>query len=68
MTERTRKFLVSAFVALATIASALVFVPQGGLVAPSEARAVIGRPLTPVSYAGVARRTVRRTTRRGIYY
>jgi hypothetical protein len=26
----------------------------------SQAKAVIGRPLTPVSYAGVARRTTRR--------
>lgn len=26
-----------------------------------DAYAIIGRPLTPVSYAGVARRTVRRT-------
>ncbi len=26
-----------------------------------EVAAVVGRPLTPVSYAGVARRTVRRT-------
>lgn len=26
-----------------------------------EALAVVGRPLTPMSYAGVARRTVRRT-------
>jgi len=25
-----------------------------------EAQAIVGRPLTPVSYAGVARRTVRR--------
>ena len=32
-----------------------------------EAGAVIGRPLTPVSYAGVARRTARRTTRRNLY-
>src|SRR5262245_66497820 len=32
---------------------------QTGLV--SSAQAVIGRPLTPVSYAGVARRTTRRT-------
>jgi hypothetical protein len=31
-------------------------------VAADEASAVIGRPLTPVSYAGVARRTARRTT------
>jgi hypothetical protein len=29
-----------------------------------EAHAIIGRPLTPVSYAGVARRTVRRS----VYY
>jgi hypothetical protein len=27
-----------------------------------EVLAVVGRPLTPVSYAGVARRTVRRNT------
>jgi len=30
----------------------------------TQAQAIIGRPLTPVSYAGVARRTVRR----GVYY
>jgi hypothetical protein len=29
----------------------------------TEAQAIIGRPLTPLSYAGVARRTVRR----GVY-
>ena len=28
------------------------------------AHAIIGRPLTPLSYAGVARRTARRTARR----
>jgi hypothetical protein len=28
--------------------------------AVSRAEAIVGRPLTPVSYAGVARRTVRR--------
>jgi hypothetical protein len=32
------------------------------------AHAVVGRPLTPVSYAGVARRTSRRTTRRNVAY
>jgi hypothetical protein len=32
------------------------------LVSPAHAR--VGRPLTPMSYAGVARRTARRTTRR----
>ena len=33
--------------------------PSSGLF--SQAQAVIGRPITPVSYAGVARRTTRRT-------
>jgi hypothetical protein len=40
------------------------------LIGPSlvtDAQAVIGRPLTPMSYAGVARRTVRRC-RAGVYY
>lgn len=32
--------------------------PQQSLISPAQAR--IGRPLTPVSYAGVARRTTRR--------
>ena len=32
----------------------------------SKAEAVVGRPLTPVSYAGVARRTARRC-RAGVY-
>lgn len=36
-----------------------------GFVSPAEA--IIGRPLTPVSVAGVARRTVRRCAV-GIYY
>jgi hypothetical protein len=33
----------------------------------TEAQAIIGRPLTPLSYAGVARRTFRRCAV-GIYY
>jgi hypothetical protein len=32
-----------------------------------EAEAVIGRPLTPMSYAGVARRTTRRAAYAGAY-
>jgi hypothetical protein len=32
-----------------------------------EAQAVVGRPLTPVSYAGVARRTTRRSVAAGAY-
>jgi hypothetical protein len=38
---------------------------NSGLV--TEAQAIIGRPLTPMSYAGVARRTVRRCAV-GVYY
>ena len=33
----------------------------------TEAQARVGRPLTPMSYAGVARRTVRRCAA-GVYY
>src|SRR5262249_17936210 len=33
----------------------------------TPAEAVVGRPLTPMSYAGVARRTSRRTVRRSTY-
>lgn len=36
-----------------------------GVIAPAEA--VVGRPLTPVSVAGVGRRTVRRCAA-GVYY
>jgi hypothetical protein len=32
-----------------------------GLPFVRQAEAVVGRPLTPISYAGVARRTTRRT-------
>ncbi len=37
--------------------------PQSSLVSSAEAR--IGRPLTPMSYAGVARRTTRRAVTYG---
>lgn len=43
--------------------AALVVLALGlpSMMAPRPAHAVIGRPLTPLSYAGVARRTTRRT-------
>jgi len=37
-------------------------------VATRDACAIIGRPLTPMSYAGVARRTVRRSAYYGNPY
>ncbi|MGH8612883.1 MAG: hypothetical protein ACREYF_12900 [Gammaproteobacteria bacterium] len=41
--------------------------PRTGSSLVTEAQAIIGRPLTPMSYAGVARRTVRRCAV-GVYY
>jgi hypothetical protein len=46
-----------------SIARQIVMFAAFGIVVTiaAEVLAVVGRPLTPVSYAGVARRTVRRT-------
>ena len=41
-------------------------VPGGRMVGEAQAR--VGRPMTPVSVAGVARRTTRRTIRRSTVY
>lgn len=42
------------------------FIPPGSIVSSAEAR--MGRPLTPGSVAGVARRTTRRVVRRSTVY
>jgi hypothetical protein len=61
MTISLRKTLLL-LTATVAFAGALLWNGKGdveqGLVSTSEAR--VGRPLTPVSYAGVARRTTRR--------
>lgn len=49
------------------LALSALFAPPSP-VGPTTARAVIGRPLTPMSYAGVARRTTRRAVAYGGYY
>lgn len=50
---------LAAVLAVVTMADWTAETPLGlGLV--PEAQAIIGRPLTPISYAGVARRTTRR--------
>jgi len=54
-----RRPLIILAAAAAILAVSGVFAPGSGLLI-SEAHAVVGRPLTPVSYAGVARRTTRR--------
>ena len=51
---------LAAVLAVVSMADWTTETPLGlGLI--PEAKAIIGRPLTPVSYAGVARRTTRRT-------
>ena len=54
--------LIMTFSAIAALASGLFWSGKtalnNGLVSSAEAR--VGRPLTPMSYAGVARRTTRR--------
>ena len=49
-------------------AGLLVDVPLPGERTVNEAEARFGRPATPVSVAGVARRTTRRTIRRSTIY
>jgi hypothetical protein len=62
MTMLPRKLIVSAAAAAVALASGLFWSGETsvekGLLSSAEAR--IGRPLTPMSYAGVARRTTRR--------
>jgi hypothetical protein len=40
----------------------------GSQIVVDRAAAIVGRPATPVSYAGVARRTTRRVIRRSAVY
>jgi hypothetical protein len=48
------------------ISENVLLIKSGSLI--TEAQAVIGRPLTPMSYAGVARRTTRRAVGAGAVY
>lgn len=48
--------------------AALFLVGAGALVVAGDAMAIIGRPLTPVSFAGAARRSVRRNAYAGAAY
>ena len=69
--KKSAKILV---LVTAAIATGVVGLFWSGEIAPSgnsglvtQAEAIIGRPLTPLSYAGVARRTYRRCAV-GVYY
>jgi hypothetical protein len=66
----SRKLTISALTLFAVIVGLQAldrFVAPGSFSVISTAEAIIGRPLTPVSVAGVARRTVRRCAV-GVYY
>ena len=67
MAKKFGAYVVAAIVAIGALAlSEKPFVPApSSIVSSAEAR--IGRPLTPMSVAGVARRTARRCAA-GIYY
>jgi len=67
---KTRRLVTLAL----AVAAVFVVLAWSGKIVPnqtgqliSQAEAIIGRPLTPMSYAGVARRTVRRCAA-GVYY
>ena len=64
---KTLMLLAAAFAGVAALFWSGNLTPstKSGLV--TQAQAIIGRPLTPMSYAGVARRTVRRCAV-GVYY
>jgi hypothetical protein len=55
-----RIILLTGFVGLLALGAGERFASRGSYSFISTAEAVVGRPLTPVSAAGVARRTVRR--------
>jgi hypothetical protein len=67
MTKKLRMIVLAATFGAVGLGALEQLTPAGfgGLVSRAEAR--IGRPLTPVSVAGVARRTVRRCAV-GVYY
>jgi hypothetical protein len=60
MMKRIRVLLIAALIAVVCLEVGGEFLPRvtHGFVAAVEA--IVGRPLTPVSVAGVARRTARR--------
>ena len=65
-TRRAIMALAVFFIASETdVVATLLVRPSDGFISPAEAR--VGRPATPASVAGVAKRTTRRTIRRGAY-
>ena len=69
MTLRNRvvRYALAAALGVSVLASDFRISGLGPGTLVSEVQARVGRPLTPVSYAGVARRTTRRCVS-GVYY
>jgi hypothetical protein len=67
MTRRTLVFLIAVVLASGGIELGDSLRTTGELGFARPAQAIVGRPLTPVSVAGVARRSVRRCAV-GVYY
>jgi hypothetical protein len=67
MTIRHKRMLGGLMVIAALAAAGELTGTSPLLLGGGEAHAVIGRPLTPMSYAGVARRTTRRAAYAGAY-
>ena len=66
MSRTLRIVLLAGIVGLLGLEAAEKLSPSGSYSVISSAEAVVGRPLTPVSVAGVARRTARRCAA-GVY-
>ena len=66
-----KKIVISAAALICGMLFSLNWTTENGVTlsfCPEPAQAVIGRPATPRSFAGVARRTTRRAVRRSYYY
>jgi hypothetical protein len=66
--SRTFRYLFGFSLAIAGLSWNGEILPPEGRGLSSTAEALIGRPLTPVSYAGVARRTTARVVAPGVGY
>jgi hypothetical protein len=67
MKKRSQTFLIVGSLMALLLLDGPVWMPVPDAFV-GEANAIIGRPITPVSYAGVARRTSRRVVRRNVAY
>ena len=65
ITNPPRTAAIAVAVIVGLFGSDRAFVDHGSFV--TEAHAIIGRPLTPMSYAGVARRTTARAVTAGAF-